>query len=112
GRYQPRAVNERIAMYGALEFMELHAKGAVLWSEAIAADSTLGLRGRYQAVIAAAQAGCGVGKDGDTLTEAERARWRAQAREWFRDELAAATKEVTTEADRVDHSFALQVLRT
>jgi eukaryotic-like serine/threonine-protein kinase len=33
-------------------------------------------------------AGCGLGEDGATLDEAERARWRRQARDWVRADLA------------------------
>jgi tetratricopeptide (TPR) repeat protein len=38
---------------------------------------------QYLAARCAALAGCGLGKDGGELTEAERARWRKQALEWL-----------------------------
>jgi serine/threonine-protein kinase len=44
---------------------------------------------RYRAARCAALAGRGLGKDGDKLIEAERTRWRQQAREWLRADLAA-----------------------
>jgi hypothetical protein len=34
-------------------------------------------------------AGCGLGEDCAGVSEAERARWRQQARQWLADELAA-----------------------
>src|SRR5262249_46372323 len=43
---------------------------------------------RYLAARCSALAGCGLGKDGDRLSEAERARWRKLAREWLRADLA------------------------
>ena len=43
---------------------------------------------RYPAARCAALAGCGLGEDGAKLDEAERARWRRQARDWLRADLA------------------------
>jgi serine/threonine-protein kinase len=47
---------------------------------------------RSNAARAAAQAGCGHGADAAALAEEERARWRVQARQWLRADLAASTK--------------------
>jgi hypothetical protein len=44
---------------------------------------------RYNAACAAVLAGCGEGTDGTKLGEAERARWRKQARDWLRADLDA-----------------------
>src|SRR5262249_40506314 len=41
---------------------------------------------------AAALAGCGLGEDAGKLSEAERARWRKQARQWLAGELGAGGK--------------------
>jgi len=46
---------------------------------------------RFRAAKAAAIAGCGGGADGVELGEAERARWRQQALDWLRIDLAAWT---------------------
>jgi hypothetical protein len=43
---------------------------------------------RYAAACVAALAGCGQGKDAADLNDAERARWRLQALEWLRLDLA------------------------
>jgi serine/threonine-protein kinase len=58
---------------------------------------------RYTAACAAALAGCGRGEDGATLGEADRARWRGQARDWLRADLSvwARTLESGPEADRL-----------
>jgi serine/threonine-protein kinase len=47
---------------------------------------------RYPAARCAALAGCGLGEDGAKLGEAERARWRRQARAWLRADLAVWAK--------------------
>ena len=54
-------------------------------------------------------AGCGGGADGATLGEPERARWRRQAREWLRLDLAAGAKklEAAGPADRAAVQKAL-----
>jgi hypothetical protein len=44
---------------------------------------------RYNAACAAAQAGCGQGKDAKDLAEKQRARLRKQALDWLRADLAA-----------------------
>jgi eukaryotic-like serine/threonine-protein kinase len=47
---------------------------------------------RYNAARAAAQAGCGHGADATDLGEEEMARWREQARQWLRADLAARVR--------------------
>jgi serine/threonine-protein kinase len=46
---------------------------------------------RYKAACAAALAGCGRAADGPPLADGERARWRTQALDWLRAELAVRT---------------------
>src|SRR5262249_54035044 len=47
---------------------------------------------RYPAARCAALAGCGLGEDGAKVGETERPRWRRQAREWLRADLAVWAK--------------------
>jgi hypothetical protein len=47
---------------------------------------------RYNAACAAALAGCGQGKDDPPLDEPTKARWRKQAIEWLKADLAAWSK--------------------
>jgi hypothetical protein len=78
-------------MTGACQFAELHAAHARLWADALAVNPELAAPGRVYAVRAAALAGCGRGKDAAALSEPDRERLLAQAREWFQAELTAAS---------------------
>jgi serine/threonine-protein kinase len=64
---------------------------------------------RYGAARAAALAGCGGGVDGAGLGEQERARWRQQARDWLRLDLAAWTKRLEA-AKLADHAEVQKAL--
>jgi eukaryotic-like serine/threonine-protein kinase len=100
GSHQPRGNDERLALLGACEFWDRRTALASLYAAAFAADPNLAedVRAghRYQAACAAVVAGRGGGADGAGLSEAERARWRKQAREWLRLDLAAWTKRLET----------------
>jgi serine/threonine-protein kinase len=93
GNHQPRDNDERLALQGVCQFEGRHAAAARLYADAFAADPALaadrGRTHRYYAARAAAQAGCGRGTDAAGLGPAERARWRRQALEWLRADLAA-----------------------
>jgi serine/threonine-protein kinase len=93
GKYEPRDSTERLALLGVCRFKNRTRASARLYAEAFAGDPTLAddphLAHRYNAACAAAQAGCGRGTDAAGVPEKERARWRNQAREWLRAELAA-----------------------
>jgi tetratricopeptide (TPR) repeat protein len=69
----------------------LHRAAARLYAEAFAAQPGLAEdvkeRYRFRAVCAAALAGCGQGKDAPPTSQ-ERVRWRKQALEWLRADLA------------------------
>jgi tetratricopeptide (TPR) repeat protein len=52
---------------------------------------------RYNAACAAALAGCGQGKDADSLDDKDRPRLRKQALEWLRADLALWTKHAETQ---------------
>jgi serine/threonine-protein kinase len=65
---------------------------------------------RYNAACAAALAGSGQGKDGSTLSEDERVRWRNQALDWLRADLAFWTKQVENGPPKA-RGLVLQTLR-
>jgi serine/threonine-protein kinase len=96
GKYQPQDNDERLALLGVCQFRGLHAAAARLYAAAFAAAprlaDDLGGRSRYYAARAAAQAGCGRGTDAAGVEPTERARWRRQAREWLRADLAARVR--------------------
>jgi serine/threonine-protein kinase len=93
GKYQPRDNDERLALVGVGRFTNRSLALARLFTDAFAAD--LNLAGdfrsgrRFSAARAAALVGCGRGEDGAGVGEPERARWRQQARQWLRADLAA-----------------------
>jgi serine/threonine-protein kinase len=114
GTYQPQDNDERLALLGICRSRGLCGAAARLFADAFDADPALAdelttdcLRRtqgpehpddpievfnaacRYLAARCAALAGCGFGKDGAELNEAERTRWRKQARQWLRAELVA-----------------------
>jgi serine/threonine-protein kinase len=93
GKYEPRDNTERLILLGACRFKNRTCAAARLYTEAFAADATLAddlrLNHRYNAARAAALAGCGKGEDAAGLGATERKRWRDQAREWLRADLAS-----------------------
>jgi serine/threonine-protein kinase len=93
GKYRPQDNDERLALLGVCQFTDRTGAAARLYSDAFVADAHLAedLRAghRYNATRAAALAGCGLLADAAKLDEAERTRWRRQAREWLRADLAA-----------------------
>jgi serine/threonine-protein kinase len=93
GRHVPDDNSERLALLGICRFKNLNRTSAQLYADAFAADPELvhnpDVPHRDNAAFVAALAGCGLGEDGAGVSEAERARWRQQARQWLSDELAA-----------------------
>jgi serine/threonine-protein kinase len=96
GKYQPQDNDERLALLGACQFANRTRAMARLYADAFAAAprlaDDLGAGHRYKAACAAALAGCGQGKDASGLGEAEGKRWRDQARQWLRADLAARAR--------------------
>jgi serine/threonine-protein kinase len=93
GKYQPRDNDERLALTGVCQFTNRWRTLAQLYTDAFAADPSLAedprAGHRLNAARAAALAGCGRGEDVAGVGEPERARWRQQARQWLRADLAA-----------------------
>jgi serine/threonine-protein kinase len=102
GKYQPMDNIERLAFVGVCQFKNLNVAVAKLYSEAFAADPNLPdddhVSHRYNAARAAALAGTGGGEDDGKLSDEERTRWRKQARDWLRADLALWTKTLDTGA--------------
>jgi len=89
GTDRPASVEEE-AQFAALAYLHgFDAGSAALYARALErADVAAAAGWRYDAACSAALAGTGKGKDADTLSDAERARWRARAIEWLQAELA------------------------
>jgi serine/threonine-protein kinase len=113
GNYRPHDNIERLAFVGVCRFKNLNLALARLYADAFAADPKLadesGVGHRFNAARAAALTGCGKAKDGSTLSGAERASWRKQARTWLGADLAAWTKMVGSDS-RADRDLAKTAL--
>jgi serine/threonine-protein kinase len=93
GKYQPRDNDERLALLGVCQFTNRSLALARLYADAFAADPSLAedhqSGRRFRAARAAALVGSACGEDVAGVGEPERARWRQQARQWLRADLAA-----------------------
>jgi serine/threonine-protein kinase len=121
GEHRPRDNDERFALLGVCQFEDRHAAAARLYADAFAGEPGLAdaltadcirrasqedsrqnqaevLNGspRYLAARAAALAGCGQGRDAADVGDGERVRWRTQASEWLRAELAVHKESLRT----------------
>jgi len=100
GQNQPASASEGVQL-GYMSYNKRHfASSARLFADAFRADPKLSddmkVQNRYNATCAAALAGCGQGKDEPPLDEPARARWRKQAIDWLKADLAFWTKQVET----------------
>ena len=117
GEYEARDNDERLALVGICQSQGRYHAAARLYAAAFTADPDLAdtlttecryrstgeepdygrvesvnTEARYLAARCAALAGSGRGRDGAGLGQAERARWRQQARAWVRADLALWVK--------------------
>jgi serine/threonine-protein kinase len=135
GEYQPQDNEERLALVGTCQFQGLSGAAAHLYADAFAADPGLAedltaaclrraarraeqpggqvedlhTQCRYPAARCAALAGCGLGKDAAQFSEAERTRWRKQARAWLQADLAVWAKTLDS-GSRAARDFAKRML--
>jgi serine/threonine-protein kinase len=96
GELRPTSSAERIDYARLCLSRQLYRAAARLFAEAFVADAKLAdnlqTGHRYAAACAAALAAAGLGKDSGKLDAKERARWRKQALDWLRADLALWTK--------------------
>jgi serine/threonine-protein kinase len=92
GAEKPGNAAEQIEFAQLCVFKKLYAAAARFYGDALTVEPKLAddVRGgaRYNGACAAALAGSARGRDADTLDDKGRARWRRQAREWLRQDLA------------------------
>jgi tetratricopeptide (TPR) repeat protein len=102
GNGEPASAAERLKLKELCYVKTLYASAARFCRDAFVAEPKLAENvagsARYYAACAAALAGCGQGKDAAETDDAERARWRRQALEWLRLDLAWWSK--TLEDDK------------
>jgi hypothetical protein len=98
GEYQPKDNDERLVL---AQFCQVHRRpraGVRLFSDAFAANPELAddlkTQHRYDAACYAALTASGQGKDTEGLDIKERTRWRKQALDWLRADLAAYEKQL------------------
>jgi serine/threonine-protein kinase len=97
GRYTPYGPAETLGFAWLCYQKKLHGRSAGFWAETFQAVPKLAddmqTQHRYNAACAAALAGYGEGKDNPALDGSAKARWRQQALDWLRADLAHWTKE-------------------
>ena len=97
---KPKDQAERLALAQRAQETRQTAAAARLWAEALAADPKLGddraAQYRYNASCAASLAGSGQGKDDPKPDDPAKAKLRAQALGWLKDELSAWDKVAST----------------
>jgi tetratricopeptide (TPR) repeat protein len=116
GEARPADVAEQVGLAQLCQqpYKRLHAASARFYAAAFAAQPSLAgdvpAGHRYQAACAAALAGCGQGDDRPAPDEKERGRWRQQALDWLRADLAwwRQRAETGTPQDRAAVRPALQ----
>jgi serine/threonine-protein kinase len=114
GTAQPKSAAEQIEFARLCLLKNLYAAAARFFRDAFAAEpkrAEVVERGtRFHAACAAAQAGCGQGKDADALDDQDRARWRRQALDWLRQDLTW-WGQALDEGDAETNALARQWLR-
>ena len=96
GKAKPADAAEALVFARFCYDKKLLAASARLWSEAFQSEPKLvddmQVQHRYNAACAAALAGCGQGKDEPPLDDTAKTRWRKQAMDWLKADLAAWSK--------------------
>jgi len=96
GMLKPANAAETLGFAQLCYNRKLHGSSARLWTEALQAEPKLAgdmqAQNRYNGACAAALAGSGQGKDDPPLEEPTKARWRRQAIDWLKADLAAWSK--------------------
>src|SRR5262249_35141162 len=100
GRFQPQGNDDRFGLARLCTYQKRHRTAALLYADAFAAEpkraDDLRALHRYNAACNAARTGCNLGEDARALDEKERTRWRQQALDWLRADLAARARQLET----------------
>jgi serine/threonine-protein kinase len=114
GENQPKNAAERFEFGSLCYNLKRYSASARLIAEAFQADPKLAedmkVQNRYNAACAAALAGCGQGRDEPPMDEAAKSRWRKQAIEWLKADLAFWNRQVETGPQQAK-AFVVQTLQ-
>jgi tetratricopeptide (TPR) repeat protein len=108
GDYQPRAIDERLALADLCTLRRLYRASAGLYADAFTADprtaADLKAAHLYNAASSAALAGTGQGQDAAGFDGKEKARLRQQSLDWLRADLVLRTRQLESgrPADRAE----------
>jgi tetratricopeptide (TPR) repeat protein len=98
GKAKAASVAEQVLLARLCTMKRRFNSAAQLYAEAFKTDGRLAedlsVAHRYNAACAAALAGCGKGLHAEDLDDKEKMRWRKQALEWLRADLAARQKQL------------------
>jgi tetratricopeptide (TPR) repeat protein len=118
GEAKPADTTVRLLFAQVCQYKQYYATSARLYTEAFADVPSLAEHRqaghRYSAACCAARAGCGQGQDAARLDEQDRARWRRQAQQWLRADLASYAERLRSGSplDRTEVRQKLQRWRT
>jgi tetratricopeptide (TPR) repeat protein len=114
GKLKPADDAETLGFAELCYKKKLHGASARFWTEAFQAQPKLAddmqAQHRYNAACAAALAGSGQGKDEPPLDEPTKARWRKQAIDWLKADLAAWSQVVRSGPQQA-RQFVAQALQ-
>jgi serine/threonine-protein kinase len=109
GKDRPANADETLTLADLCYKKQLHGTSARFWQEVFQNQSSLAgdreAGNRYNAACSAALAGSGKGKDEPALDDAAKARWRKQALDWLKADLAAWAKVLETGPPRARPSI-------
>jgi eukaryotic-like serine/threonine-protein kinase len=111
GEDQPKNASEQLEFGSLCLNLKRFSASARLFAEAFQADSKLAedmkAQSRCTAACAAAQAGCGQGKEEPPVDEVAKGRWRKQAINWLKADLAFWSRQVEAGPQQVRGAVAL-----
>jgi Tfp pilus assembly protein PilF len=112
--FQPNGSTERLALASVCQVKKLNHAAARLYLDLFAAEPKLAddlkAAHRYNAACAAALTAAGKGEDAAKLDDKEKVRFRQQALDWLRADLALRTKQLQS-GQEVDRMAAQKALR-
>ncbi len=114
GKAKPSDAAAALEVAAFCHAKKLYGASVRFWSDALQGEPKLAddmqFQNRYNAACAAAMAGCGEGKDDPPLDDTAKARWRKQAIEWLKADLAAWSKILESGAPQARQAVSQMLL--